>query len=190
MDGKLKTTLYHWIFAITAWAGFIVSFVVPAFDQMPGWKAACLQGQFWQQATHGNWLATHYILLSLANLVMLLSPWQPAPAWRILVRLEHPAHAEVVDLDGDGIQDLLVADLGSFLPAERRCGTDEHRHACSWGMNGLQAAPATPAHVFACERKWFAIDSRDQNGYLWQPNQVAVVRDAALNRSRTPSINL
>ncbi len=56
------------------------------------------------------------------GLVMLLSPWQPAPAWRILARLEHPAHAEVVDLDGDGIQDLLVADLGSFLPTERRCG--------------------------------------------------------------------
>jgi hypothetical protein len=34
----------------------------------------------------------------------------------------HPAHAEVVDLDGDGIPDVLVADLGSFPPTDRRCG--------------------------------------------------------------------
>jgi hypothetical protein len=54
--------------------------------------------------------------------VMALSPWHDAPAWRVLAQLEHPAHAEVVDLDGDGILDLLVADLGSYLPTERRCG--------------------------------------------------------------------
>jgi hypothetical protein len=31
----------------------------------------------------------------------------------VLARLQNPAHAEVVDLDGDGIPDLLVADLGT-----------------------------------------------------------------------------
>jgi hypothetical protein len=71
----LKTSIYYWPFAIAAWAGFIVSFALPALDQMPGWKAACLQRQFWPQATQGNWLATHYVLLSLANLVMLISPY-------------------------------------------------------------------------------------------------------------------
>ena len=29
------------------------------------------------------------------GLVMALSPWQPAPAWRVLARLDHPAHAEL-----------------------------------------------------------------------------------------------
>lgn len=42
---------------------------------MPGWKAACLQEQFWQQATQGNLLAVHYLFLTVANLVMLLSPY-------------------------------------------------------------------------------------------------------------------
>jgi hypothetical protein len=56
------------------------------------------------------------------GLVMLLRPYEERPAWKILARLSHPAHAEVVDLDGDGIPDILVADLGSFVPTDRRCG--------------------------------------------------------------------
>src|SRR5438477_4530646 len=34
-----------------------------------------------------------------------------------------PAHAEVVDLDGDGVKDVLVANLGNFAPTDRRCGS-------------------------------------------------------------------
>ncbi|MDB5309320.1 MAG: repeat protein [Gemmataceae bacterium] len=55
--------------------------------------------------------------------VMLLRPADPAPAWQVLARVPHPAHAEVVDLDRDGIPDILVADLGSFPPTDRRCGS-------------------------------------------------------------------
>jgi hypothetical protein len=55
------------------------------------------------------------------GLIMLLPP-QPGPGWRVLGRVSNPAHATVVDLDGDGILDILVADLGSFPPTERRCG--------------------------------------------------------------------
>jgi hypothetical protein len=54
--------------------------------------------------------------------VMALRTADPAPAWRILGKVSHPAHIEVVDLDGDGINDLLVADLGSFEPTDRRTG--------------------------------------------------------------------
>jgi hypothetical protein len=54
--------------------------------------------------------------------VMLLRPADPAPAWRVLGTVANPAHVEVLDLDGDGLTDLLVADLGSFPPTERKCG--------------------------------------------------------------------
>ncbi len=54
--------------------------------------------------------------------VMLLRPTDPAPTWTVLARVTNPAHAEVIDLDQDGILDILVADLGSFPPTDRRCG--------------------------------------------------------------------
>ena len=44
-------------------------------------------------------------------------------AMRPIATLKHPAHIEPVDLDRDGLEDLLVADLGSFLPAEHQQGS-------------------------------------------------------------------
>ena len=60
--------------------------------------------------------------------VLLLQPYLPQPKWRVLFgpganKGFHPAHTEVVDLDKDGIADILVANLGSFLPTDRRCGS-------------------------------------------------------------------
>jgi hypothetical protein len=57
-----------------------------------------------------------------SGLVMLLRPYETNPAWKVLARLTSPAHTEVVDLDGDGILDIIVADLGSFPPTDNRCG--------------------------------------------------------------------
>ena len=37
--------------------------------------------------------------------------------------LNNPAHSEMVDLDKDGRQDLLIADLGEFLPSDHEKGT-------------------------------------------------------------------
>jgi hypothetical protein len=54
--------------------------------------------------------------------VMTLNPRDPAAGWKVLGKATNPAHAEVVDLDRDGILDVLVADLGSFKPTDRRCG--------------------------------------------------------------------
>jgi len=55
--------------------------------------------------------------------VLALRPTDARPAWRELGKVPNPAHAEVVDLDGDGILDVVVADLGSFAPTDRRCGS-------------------------------------------------------------------
>jgi FG-GAP-like repeat len=58
-----------------------------------------------------------------AGLVLSLSPYAANPAWRILGHVASPAHAEMVDLDGDGINDVLVANLGSLRPTDERTGS-------------------------------------------------------------------
>ena len=40
----------------------------------------------------------------------------------IVASIPHPAHVTLSDVDRDGIQDLLVADLGEFFPADHRNG--------------------------------------------------------------------
>ncbi len=64
----------------------------------------------------------------LGGAVMVLQPYLPEPRWHLLYGTGpdkgfNPAHTEVVDLDKDGIPDILVANLGSFLPTDRRCGS-------------------------------------------------------------------
>ena len=60
---------------------------------------------------------------------------------RPLARLENPSHLQMVDLDGDRARDLLVADLGSFQPANHQDG------AVVWlrnrGRDGFAAARLT-----------------------------------------------
>jgi hypothetical protein len=58
-----------------------------------------------------------------AGLVMALQPYVRTPAWRVLGAVSNPAHAEVVDLDGDGVKDILVANLGSMEPTDRKTGS-------------------------------------------------------------------
>src|SRR5207249_2674166 len=58
-----------------------------------------------------------------AGLVLALRPYAPMPTWEVLGRVPNPAHAEVVDLDGDGVKDILVANLGSMEPTDRRAGS-------------------------------------------------------------------
>jgi hypothetical protein len=41
---------------------------------------------------------------------------------KTIARLAHPAHIEPIDLDKDGLDDFLVADLGSFQPADHANG--------------------------------------------------------------------
>ncbi len=60
--------------------------------------------------------------------VLVLQPYASQPTWRVLYsdgpdKGFNPAHAEIVDLDGDGIKDVLVANLGNFKPTDARCGS-------------------------------------------------------------------
>ena len=50
-------------------------------------------------------------------------PFLIPAGWQVLGHVANPAHAEVVDLDGDGIKDILVANLGNFSPTDRRTGS-------------------------------------------------------------------
>ena len=45
-----------------------------------------------------------------------------SPMTILATELGHPAHVEVVDLDRDGVKDLLVADLGTPIPSDERVG--------------------------------------------------------------------
>src|SRR5438874_9804757 len=55
--------------------------------------------------------------------VLACRAYEPAPTWQVLANVPNPCHAELVDLDGDGIKDILVANLGSFRPTDLRCGS-------------------------------------------------------------------
>jgi hypothetical protein len=55
--------------------------------------------------------------------VVAMKPYEASPAWKVLGKVPHPAHAEVVDLDDDGIKDILVANLGSFTPTDDPVGS-------------------------------------------------------------------
>ncbi|HUG89454.1 MAG TPA: FG-GAP-like repeat-containing protein [Planctomycetaceae bacterium] len=57
--------------------------------------------------------------------VLLGRPAAGSTTLEVLAEVPHPAHAEAVDLDGDGLCDVVVANLGSFLPLDHNLGSVE-----------------------------------------------------------------
>jgi hypothetical protein len=63
------------------------------------------------------------VLADMRNGVVLKASSQAAkPAFIRIAGVSNPAHIEPIDLDRDGTLDLLVADLGRFLPSDHRDG--------------------------------------------------------------------
>jgi hypothetical protein len=71
--------------------------------------------------------------------VLLFDPGAEPPSWKVLAELPAPVHTQVVDLDGDGNPDVLVACLGQFFP------TDEKVGSVVWlrGLGGERFEPIT-----------------------------------------------
>ena len=85
--------------AVTAWTLFLVSFFLPSCNEAWGWRCASLQPALWQDALNGNWASIHYELLTLANLLMLASPFllsRCTGSPRALARLRHLILAAVL----------------------------------------------------------------------------------------------
>ncbi len=55
--------------------------------------------------------------------LLLFDPHAEPPVWKTLADLPCPVHTEVVDLDGDGRPDILVACLGHFFPTDEKTGS-------------------------------------------------------------------
>ena len=55
--------------------------------------------------------------------VMMGKPYTLNSKLDVIAQLNNPSHVSMVDFDGDGIQDFLVADLGEFLPADHTHGS-------------------------------------------------------------------
>src|SRR5688572_16007760 len=56
------------------------------------------------------------------GLVFSGTPGQSDGVLKVAATIPHPAHVTRTDVDGDGLQDLLVADLGEFFPADHGKG--------------------------------------------------------------------
>ena len=57
------------------------------------------------------------------GMVLACQPYLEAQTVTLLGRVPHPCHAEVVDLDRNGVKDILVADLGTVTPSDATNGS-------------------------------------------------------------------
>src|SRR5690606_28270114 len=64
------------------------------------------------------------LIVSDAGQHQVLRVWREDDQWKeaVLAEVQVPVHTQVIDLDGDGRLDILVAELGELPPSERRVG--------------------------------------------------------------------
>ena len=74
---KIDTGNWNRPLAWSAWILFVISFFLPALGTAYGWTCAGLSATAitWPDFWHGNWETIHLALLTLANLVMIASPF-------------------------------------------------------------------------------------------------------------------
>ncbi len=80
---KVRAGNWHHPLAWAAWGTFAISFFLPACNPysnlhfMWGWQCAYMSATavFWPETAQGDWGAIHLALLTLANLLMLASPF-------------------------------------------------------------------------------------------------------------------
>ncbi len=63
--------------AWAAWFSFIASFFLPGYADGRGWQCAGLSATAvsWPEFRQGNWMTIHLVSLTLANLLMIVSPF-------------------------------------------------------------------------------------------------------------------
>ncbi len=90
--------------------------------------------------------------------ILLLKPYESTPKLEVLYAgLPHPAHLEVVDLDGDGVKDLLVANMGDFYPTNKPCGS------VVW-LRGSKQGTFTPHTLLENVGRVVDVQAADLNG--------------------------
>ena len=74
---KIEAENWNRPLAGLAWTSFAVSFFLPAYEDAAGWRCAGLSASAfsWGDTWHGNWFAIHLAALTLANLLMMASPF-------------------------------------------------------------------------------------------------------------------
>ncbi len=106
---------------------------VPIRPRAQGWISEDLPS--WPEAPQGGTAIAHLRFAALTEQVRpllwavdmrggLVCSWDPQKptTWHPIVKGNHPCHVEPGDFDGDGFGDLLVSELGSFLPTDARKG--------------------------------------------------------------------
>ncbi|CAN5303995.1 VCBS repeat-containing protein [soil metagenome] len=92
--------------------------------------------------------------------ILVLSPYESSPAWKVIASGFTSAHAEVVDLDGDGINDVLLACLGHFYATDDFVGSvvwlkgaKDHTFAPQVLLDGIgRVADVRAAHFFGTSK--------------------------------------
>jgi FG-GAP-like repeat len=92
------------------------------------------------------------------GLVVAHRPYVKEDGFVQLARVPHPAHATLADLDRDGTPDLVVADLGSFLPADHRDG------AVVWLHGQRSYAPFVDSRIASALPRVAAVEPGDFDG--------------------------